>query len=225
MIWTSDSGGFFVGDHVTYDPGIHRRRSVRLQGYDYARAGAYFLTICANNRVCLFGDLVDGEMRLNAAGRVVIEEWARTAAIRPRIGLDTYIVMPNHIHGIIVIGGAGCRGTLQRAPTDERQPTSDSMQRAPTVERFGQPTSDSIPTIIRLFKSAATKRINEIRRTPGVTVWQRNYYEHVIHNDESLNHIREYIVNNPAQWEYDRENPVGARCNVPLPPKDEPWRI
>ncbi|MCP9448402.1 MAG: transposase [Nitrospira sp.] len=101
--------------------------------------------------------------------------------------------------------------------------------RAPT-EQFGCPVTGSIPTIIRSFKSAVTKQINEQRRTPGVPIWQRNYYEHIIRNDESLNRIREYIANNPLQWALDRENPdfVRARHAVPQPkdqPKDEPWRI
>ncbi len=98
-----------------------------------------------------------------------------------------------------------------------------TLQRAPTVEQFGKPTSNTVPTIVRLFKSASTKRINEMHHTPGVPVWQRNYYEHIIRNDDELNHIREYIAGNTAQWELDRENPdiVGARCNVPLQ-KDEP---
>jgi hypothetical protein len=94
----------------------------------------------------------------------------------------------------------------------------------PLPEKFCKPVPGSIPTIVRSFKSAVTKRINKMRNTPGAPVWQRNYYEHIIRNDESLNCIREYIVNNPLQWELDRENPVGAKNFSPLP-KDEPWRI
>lgn len=182
------------------------RRSIRLKTYDYTQAGAYFVTVCTQDRACLFGDVVDGEMRLHVAGQIVHDEWTRSANMRPRITLDTFAVMPNHIHGIIVLRDS--LGTLQRAPT---------------TERFGRPTSDSIPTIIRLFKSVTTKRINELRSTPAAPVWQRNYHEHIIRNEESLTRIRQYIADNPAQWESDRENPVGARCNVPRP-EDEAWR-
>lgn len=88
---------------MRYDPDKHHRRSIRLHGYDYAQAGAYFVTICTQNRECLFGDIEDGEMRLNDYGRVVEEEWLRTATIRREVELDAFIVMPNHVHGIIVI--------------------------------------------------------------------------------------------------------------------------
>ncbi len=205
---------------MAYDSSKHRRHSIRLRGYDYSQAGAYFVTVCTQNRECLFGEIADGEMRLNDAGKIVRDEWLRTGDIRPNVELDAFAVMPNHFHGIIILH-PDCRGTLQRAPTVERAPT---MQRVPTVEQFGKSTSNTVPTIVRLFKSASTKRINELCHTPGVSVWQRNYYEHIIRNNESLYKIREYIVNNPMQWALDRENPVGARCNVPLP-KDEPWRI
>jgi len=190
------------------DPERHHRRSIRLRGYDYTLAGAYFITICTRNRACLFGEVVEGEMRRNDAGQIVQDEWVKSAALRPRLIVNAFVVMPNHIHGIITLTDGG-RGTLQRAPT---------------VERFGKPTSDSVPTIVGLFKSTTTKRINGLHGTPGVPVWQRNYYEHIIRDTESMSRISEYIINNPARWELDRENPAGANHHLPLP-KDEPWRI
>ena len=171
--------------------GKHHRRSIRLKGYDYSQPGAYFITICAHNRKPLFGNVVKGKMRLNALGEIVRHEWLRTADIRPNVELDAFVLMPNHIHGIIILHDDG-RGTLQRAPT---------------TEQFGKPTSNSIPTIVRLFKSVTTKHINEIRRTPGAPVWQRNYYEHIIRDSESMNRIQEYITQNPLRWHLDRENP------------------
>ena len=140
---------------------------------------------------------MDAEMRLNAAGWIVQDEWTRTAVIRVRVILDAFIVMPNHFHGIILIE---CRGTLQRAPT---------------LEQFGKPTSDSIPTIIRLFKSATTKRLNALRDTPGIPIWQRNYHEHIIRDESEFNRIREYVINNPAGWDKDEENPTVA-TGLPL---------
>ena len=172
-----------------YNPDIHHRRSRRLKGYDYSQAGAYFITVCTRNRECLLGDVIDGVMALNDAGRVVEEEWMKSADIRKEIELDAFVIMPNHIHGIIVIDG---RGTARRAPT---------------CERFGQPTVGSIPTIVRAFKSACTKRINDMRNARGTPVWQRNYYEHVIRNEDDLDRIRQYIADNPVCWAEDENNP------------------
>ena len=168
----------------------HHRRSLRLSGYDYSQNGAYFVTVCTQNRECLFGKIENGEMLLNNAGRIVLEEWVKTAEIRSNIELDECVVMPNHFHGILVVSDR--RGTARRAPT---------------MERFGQPVSGSIPTVIRSFKSAVAKRINEMRQTPALQLWQRNYYEHVIRNESEWNRIRQYIIDNPMRWNMDRENP------------------
>jgi len=178
-----------TGD-MTYCPDKHHRRSIRLSSYDYSQNGAYFVTVCTQNRECLFGEIENNEMRLNDAGRIVFEEWIKTGEIRNEIELDRWVVMPNHFHGILII--SVCRGTARRAPT---------------AERFGQPVSGSIPTIIRSFKSAVTKRINELAGTPGVQLWQRNYFEHIIRNEGELNRIRQYILDNPVRWDTDRENP------------------
>ncbi len=178
-----------------FDPERHRRRSIRLRGYDYTRAGAYFVTVCVYQRASLFGEVADGEVRLYAEGRIVHDEWLRTASIRPRCTLDAFVVMPNHIHGIIILADSGV----------------DTPRRTPPKEQFGQPTLDSMPTIIRLFKSAVTKRINDDRGTPSGPVWQRGYFEHVIRDDVGLDRIRQYIANNPARWSEDPENPAAAR--------------
>jgi len=178
------------GGLYTDRPERRNRRSIRLKGYDYAGAGAYFVTICAHNRVCMFGEIMDGKMVLNDVGESVGDEWIKTGDIRDKAILDEWVVMANHFHGILVIDGR--RGTAYRAPT---------------LEQFGKPVSGSIPTIVRAFKSAVTKRINQMQKTPGAKIWQRNYYEHVIRNEDELNRIREYIANNPAQWAFDRENP------------------
>ncbi len=130
-------------------------------------------------------------MLLNELGRIVKEEWLRTGRIRQNLEIDEFIVMPNHIHGILNITDNG-RGTLQRAPTEEQ---------------FGKPVSNSIPTIVRLFKSTTTKQINKFRNKPSVLVWQRNYYEHIIRDDKELQAIREYIRYNPLKWNEDEENP------------------
>ena len=180
------------------------RRSVRLKGYDYSQTGAYFVTICTRNKEFILGDVVGGDMHLNEFGKVVEKEWLKTFDMRKNLLLDEYIVMPNHFHGIIII--ADGRGTLPRAPT---------------FEKFGKPVSNSLPTIIRLFKSTTKKQINGLRNNPGESVWQRNYYEHIIRNDDELNQVREYIINNPLQWEFDRENP--SRGTLQRAPTNNQW--
>ncbi len=203
-----------------YDPARHHRRSIRLRGYDDTQAGAYFVTICTHRRVLLFGQVVDGEMMLNEWGKIVWEEWFKTAQVRPYVELfdDEFVVMPNHIHGIIWIvemddpHSVGAR--RRRAPTTDR--------RAPTVEQFGKPVPGSIPTIVRAFKSAVTHRINALRGTPGVRVWQRNYFEHIIRNQRALNATRRYIAENPLRWHLDRYNPAATG---PDPQARGLWRM
>ena len=169
----------------------HHRRSIRLREYDYSQAGGYFVTICTRNSEYIFGKVVNGVMKLNKYGHVVEEEWRKTARLRKDVKIDVFMVMPNHFHGIVMIN-EDCRGTARRAPI---------------VELFGKPVIGSLPTIIRSFKSAVAKQINIIHNSPGISVWQRNYYEHVIRNENELNLIRQYILYNPLQWQYDRENP------------------
>jgi REP element-mobilizing transposase RayT len=129
-------------------------------------------------------------MVLNRAGKIVADAWAKTAEIRNEIELDQWVVMPNHFHGILVIIEG--RSTARRAPT---------------AERFGHPVAGSIPTIIRSFKSAVTKHINELRKTPGHPIWQRNYYEHIIRDEADYGRIAEYIADNPRRWADDSLNP------------------
>jgi REP-associated tyrosine transposase len=180
---------------MKYDPAKHHRRSVRLKEYDYAQPGAYFVTLVAYNRQCIFGQFVNGDIALSEFGQIVSEEWNRSAAIREEIELDAFIVMPNHIHGIVIITNRSV-GATGRSPL------------------LAGPPKHSLGAFIAGLKSAATKRINEIRSTPGLPIWQRNYYEHIIRDEESLDRIREYVLTNPAGWETDPENPAAtARPN------------
>jgi putative transposase len=189
---------------TTYDANRHHRRSIRLPGWDYTQAGAYFVTACAFQAECLFGQVVNGEMVLNEYGRIVEEEWQRTGQLRPYVALDVYVIMPNHFHAILWLADDG-RGTVRRAPTTAHR--IPAMARpAPTQRQFGQPVAKSLPTIIGAFKSAVTRHINQQRGTPGDQVWQRNYYEHIIRSGRALDAIQCYIVDNPARWELDRYN-------------------
>ena len=190
---------------MRYDPEKHHRRSIRLKGYDYTQAGAYFVTICTHERECLFGEVINGQVRLSRWGEIVYEEWFRTAELRPYVRLypDEFVVMPNHVHGIIWIvetTDSTTAGTGTAAPCPNNPPCPN-----PKTEQFARPVSGSIPTIVRAFKAATTKRINEQRNTPGAPVWQRNYYEHVIRNDKALRRIRTYILANPDNWVRDPE--------------------
>ena len=170
---------------------IHHRHSIRLKGYDYSQAGYYFVTICTRNRESMFGDIMDGKMDLNDAGRMAEAAWDDLLKRFPNIELDTFGVMPNHIHGIIIIVGAGLalpkQGAASSAPTKDISP------------RLGD--------VVRAFKSVSAINVNRFLSRLGVPLWQRNYYDHIIRNEESLNRVREYIETNPLRWELDRENP------------------
>jgi REP element-mobilizing transposase RayT len=205
---------------------FYKRKSIRLKGYDYSNPGAYFITICVKEKQHMFGEVVNGKVHLNGPGEIVKREWLKTFAIRKNLGLDEYVIMPNHFHGIMIIK---CRGTVRRAPTGVHY-ADTTLQRAPTAEQFGKPVSCSLPTVVRLFKSAVTKHINEIRSFPKSVVWQRNYYEHVIRNEFELNSIKEYIQNNPMKWHLDRENPDRIGCdglenNLFEPRSQPPFRL
>jgi len=162
----------------------HHRRSIRLREFDYTTPGSYFITVCAFNQNLLFGKIVDGNVSLNEYGNIVMNEWLKTPQIRPYVQLDEFIVMPNHIHGILILTSRTGLGHGTPCPYEE----------------FGVPTRNSIPSVIRAFKSAVARQINLINKTPGNPVWQRNYYEHMIRNENSLNILREYISQNPEKW-------------------------
>ncbi len=173
-----------------FNPDIHHRRTIRLRGYDYSTVGAYFVTICVNRRGCLLGKVVDGEMQLNNAGRMVRSVWDEMPEHYPGVEIDEFAVMPNHIHGIVFLVGAG-----PRARTKGRQP----QEVAPTL---------SLPDVVHRFKTMTTHQYTRGVKEYGWTpfpgkLWQRNYYDHIIRNEDDLNALREYIVNNPVKWETD----------------------
>jgi putative transposase len=165
----------------------NRRRSLRLSGYDYSQVGAYFITIGVKCRQCLLGSILNNQTQLNPYGKIAEYSWNWLSQAYQYVELDEWVIMPNHFHGIIIIL-ENCRGGSRTAPTGE-------SKRKP------------LGRLIGVFKTISTKQINFIRKTRGVPFWQRNFYEHVIRDDHSLNRIREYIVTNPLRWHMDRENP------------------
>jgi putative transposase len=190
----------------------HHRRSIRLKDYDYAQPGGYFVTIVTQSRKCLFGEIVEAEMRLNDAGRIIQTAWDDLPNHYANVEIDTFVVMPNHIHGIVVLVGAGPRAR----PGADGQPQGV----APTIK-----TSLSLPDVVHRFKTLTTKQyIDGVKqygwRHFAGRLWRRNYFEHVIRDDSSLNRIRQYILDNPARWEFDRENPDATK-----PEPEYQWRM
>ncbi len=170
---------------------IHGRRSLRLRGYGYTEAGAYYVTVVTWKRASLFGEIVNSKMHLSEAGQNVAECWNAVPRHTPWVILDAFVVMPNHVHGIVFIA---------------KDPVG-AQHAAPLQNGYRGPRPHSLGAIVRSFKSAATRQMNLLRGTPGAPVWQRNYYEHVIRSEDELNRIRQYIEENPARWEEDEQNP------------------
>jgi REP element-mobilizing transposase RayT len=162
---------------------LQNRKPTRLSGFNYANSGGYFITLVTHERKKIFGNIVNGEMVTNAIGRIVSDEWVRSVEIRPEIELDHWCVMPNHFHAIIIM------------KESYSHPQGGTFQRTP----------DSLGSIVAGFKGSVTRKVNEINGSHGFPVWQRNYYDHIIRDDEDLNRIREYIINNPSKWELDKE--------------------
>jgi len=167
-----------------------------LPGYDYSQAGAYFITICTYNRQLLYGEIHDCEIHLNSVGMMVEKTWSEIPDHFLNVKLGEFVVMPNHIHGIIEI-------ILPDVEARHAVPLHEE-----TFEAFGKPVPGSIPTIIRSFKSAASKRYHELIHNDTSHLWQRNYYEHVIRDEIDYQAIHDYIMTNPLNWEKDEENQI-----------------
>ena len=169
---------------MPYDPERHHRRSVRIQGYDYGQPGWYFVTVCTQPREPLFGTLTRGSMRLSPAGEVVLDGWLRIDELHEGVVLDEFTIMPDHLHGIVVLTA---------------EPGASSVGRA---------GPRSLGTLIGQYKTFTTKEINRLRGTPGAPLWQRSYYEHVIRDERDLERIRAYIAHN--RWQPgDEDDPPG----------------
>jgi putative transposase len=240
-----------VSDKPPYHPAIHHRRSIRLRGYDYSLAGAYFITICTHHRESLFGDIVNGAMLLNDAGRMVQTVWDEMPIHYDGIETDEFVVMPNHIHAVAIIVGAGPRACpIVSGPracrTDHGQPSEPGDATQEGHPRGGAPTTLlqldaagrggrtlSLPDVVHRWKTMTTRWYADGVKNSGWQpfhgrLWQRNYWEHIIRNETELNRIREYIQNNPTQWESDRLHGQAANHEIHEPAAEyglEPWMV
>jgi len=177
-----------------YNPNVHHRRSIRLRNYDYSQAGLYFVTICVQDHVCLFGEIVNDEMVLNAEGVIVEECWMAIPEHFPNAVLHEHVVMQNHVHGIVelkrdIVGAENLIGAENFLPLQANR------------NEFQKMTPRSIGSIVKGFKIGVTKRTKYVFQ---ISIWQRNYYEHIIRNDESYQKISNYIINNPKNWKDDK---------------------
>lgn len=204
---------------MKFDPNKHHRRSIRLAGYDYTLPGAYFVTVDTWNREHLFGTVLAGEMVLTRLGQIVQQAWDDLPNHYPNVLLDAFCVMPDHIHGIIIlkdmrrggsvrpIGEPGISIAGKPSPSAEaltrpgiisNTPSSAPARHSPL--RASQ-RPHALPEIVRGFKTYSARRVNHVRSSPGAPVWQRNYYEHIVRGEEEWESIRLYIRNNPLEWQ------------------------
>ncbi|HLG31580.1 MAG TPA: transposase [Ignavibacteriaceae bacterium] len=169
---------------------LHIRRSMRLKEFDYSNPWWYYVTICTYQKRKILGEVNNSKMILNEFGKIVEEKWLKTKEIRKNVDLDYYVIMPNHIHGIIIIESTNNNvvGATRRVA-----PTKGKVTLQP----------GSLGSIIGQFKSIVTKRLNKLTSKKDITIWQRNYYDHIIRNENDLHRIRTYIHNNPLKWELD----------------------
>ena len=200
-----------------FDPKKHHRRSIRLRGYDYASEGAYYVTIVAHGRECLFGEIIDNEMYLSKYGEIVQKWWEEIWIHFRNVETGAFVVMPNHIHGIIFITDKR-RGEVisphynpnqhnQTNANDEDIPyqTEESMKQGGETPPLHKPT---LGQIVGYFKYQSTKEMNKIEDAKTITrFWQRNYYERIIRNEKELKQKTDYILDNPSRWDEDVENP------------------
>jgi REP element-mobilizing transposase RayT len=207
------------------DPKRHHRRSIRLQGYDYRQSGACFVTICTHQRELLFNDPL--------LRRVAETLWQRIPRHFAHVRLDAWVVMPNHIHGIIIIANDPGRGEASPEATSATQPVAPAGSGSGWESVAGdasplQPrrpsgvAPGSLGAIVGNFKSVTARRINHLRRTPGMPVWQRNHYEHIVRDERALHAIRQYIAGNPARWAWDTYSPAAVG---PDPQAVQLWRL
>jgi REP element-mobilizing transposase RayT len=197
-----DARSYFL--RMRYNRGVHHRHSIRMRGYDYAGYGAYFVTICTHQREMLLTDRLVRD--------IVSSAW-HDLARRFGVTLDEFVVMPNHVHGVIWITRATAVGAQLCAEPDDIAPiegfldsSEDPSKHCAAPLRMGV-ARGSLGLVVRAFKSHSAKRINRLRKTRGAPVWQRNYWDRIIRDEGELNRVRQYILDNPLKWPDDPNHP------------------
>ena len=187
------------------------RHTARLPGYNYTQSGAYFVTICTHGRECIFDDA-----RLM---RLVELQWRSIGRYCPGVAVDEFVVMPNHVHGIVWINRRDPVGVQHTASSDD--PSGMNLHHASNLTfepacaaPLHTVRAGSLAAIVRAFKSSSTKRVNELRRTPGFRVWQRSYWDRIVRNEAELNRVRQYIRDNPLKWEDDPNHPRNRKAAI-----------
>lgn len=180
-----------------YNPNKHHRRSIRLKGYDYSRAGLYFITICCQDRACLFGGIIKEKMILNDAGKMIEKWYCELENKFTDIKCREMVIMPNHFHCIVENVGAD----LRVCPHD--------LYKSGEQNVLGEHIGSPLRRVVQWFKTMSTneyiRNVKNLDWTPfNGKIWQRNYYEHIIRNDQSFHRISEYIINNPVKWTEDK---------------------
>jgi len=200
---------------MPYNPTIHHRRSIRLKNHDYAQAGLYFVTICCKDKICRFGKIENGAMVLNDFGKIANDEWMKLPERYPNMFLDVFQIMPNHVHGIIALGNQTITvgATLAVAQNiDAVAQNTNVGNDNKSTDAYGAtarvaPTTATIGAIIGAYKSVVTNKCLEIHKLRNEylgELWQHNYYEHIIRDEQSYQRITNYIMNNPINWENDK---------------------
>lgn len=206
-----------------FDSNLHHRRSIRLKGYDYTQAGGYFVTICTHRHESILGKVVDGKMQLSPYGQIAFDFWPEIPAHFPNVEVAPFVIMPNHVHVIIMIHESR-RGAVA-APLGGETPPVQDMEDGQAMRGETLPARDmgegrvkggetppryGLGQIVAYYKYQTTQRINALRGSPGVPFWQRNYYEHIIRNEVEWQKIWDYIQINPLRWEEDQLHPTAA---------------
>lgn len=182
----------------------HHRRSIRLKKYDYSQPGAYFITICTHNRRCLFGDILDGQMNLNEFSEIALQCWIEISNHFPNVSLDEFVVMPNHVHGIIWINNQ-TNVVVQNIESNVGATLAVAQNNIGAVASPAPTIGNIVGTYKSIVANKCLKIFKENNQVMG-KLWQRNYYERIIRNERELDKIREYILGNPLRWELDIEN-------------------
>jgi putative transposase len=180
---------------MSFDPAIHHRHAMRLKGYDYSQSGYYFVNICTRNAMCILGEIQNATIRLSPLGRIVQGCWNEIPSHYTRVRLESFQIMPNHIHAIIGI----------------QEPGRDAARPVPTEVNHRK---GILGNIVGSFKAAATKAVHEAGHFVGRTIWQSRFYDHIIRDDVAFYFVQQYIELNPLMWEYSRWNRKGKRISM-----------